>query len=90
MVLRVQEIPMVWEFPVAREFPEPWEIPIIQEFPRPKLFPPMSQETGISREFPIRSFPLNIPAWYLCLNPLHHHHILGNKGSLPPYGSWDS
>ena len=50
------------EFPVAREFPEPREIPVTREFPRPKLFPPASRETGISREFPARGFPLNITA----------------------------
>ena len=52
----------IWEFPVAREFPELREIPVTWEFPRLKLFPPVSRETGISREFPTRGFPLNITA----------------------------
>ena len=56
MALRIRE------FPVAREFPEPREIPITREFPRFKLFPPVSREMGISREFPARGFPLNITA----------------------------
>ena len=47
---------------MAREFPEPREVPITREFPRLKLFPPVSRETGISREFPARGFPLNIAA----------------------------
>ena len=34
----------------------------IREFPRLKLFMPISRETGISREFPVRGFPLNIAA----------------------------
>ena len=54
MALRIRE------FPVAREFPEPREIPVTREFPRLKLFAPVSRETGISREFPARGFPLNI------------------------------
>ena len=52
----------VREFPVAWEFPEPLEIPVTREFLRLKLFPPGSRETGISREFPARGFPLNITA----------------------------
>ena len=47
---------------MAREFPEPWEIPVTQEFPRLKLFPPVSQEMGISPELPACGFLLNIPA----------------------------
>ena len=48
------------EFPVAWVFPEPREIHVTREFPRLKLFPPVSRETGISREFPLCGFPLNI------------------------------
>ena len=39
------------------------EIPVTREFPRLELFPPVSRETGISREFPTRGFPLNIIAY---------------------------
>ena len=52
----------IWEFPVAQEFPESREIPVTWEFPRLKLFPPISQEMGITREFPACGFPLNISA----------------------------
>ena len=45
---------MAWEFPKLRE------ILVAQKFLRLKLFPPISRETGISREFPVRGFPLNI------------------------------
>ena len=38
----------------------------IREFPMFKLFPPVSRETGISREFPARGFPLNITGLDAC------------------------
>ena len=38
------------------------EIPETREFPRSGNFPPVSRETGNSREFPARGFPLNIAA----------------------------
>ena len=55
MASRIQEFPMTQDFPESREIPVTWE------FPRLKPFPPISREMGISREFPARDFPLNIP-----------------------------
>ena len=65
MVLRILEFPMAWEFRGPRE------IPITQEFPRLKLFPPISWEMGISREFLTRGFPLNIPGIAFSTQTLH-------------------
>ena len=58
MALRIRQ------FPMSQELPEPWEIPVTRELPRLKLFQHISQETGISREFPTHGFPLNIAGWH--------------------------
>ena len=46
------------------EFPEPREVPMIRDFPKLKLFPPVSHEMEVSREFPTHGFLLNIPATF--------------------------
>ena len=51
---------MVWELPKVREIPEIREIPKTWEFLRSENFPPVSWETGNSREFPAQGFPLSI------------------------------
>ena len=58
----------------------------------PTLLDQLSVVRGSLQNLPSSSNKPIMPAgiWYLCLNPLHHPHILYNKGSLPPQGPWDS
>ena len=56
---------------------------------------PLDQLTMVRGSLQNLPCSFNIPTvpagtGYLCLNPLHHRHMLDNKGSLPPYGPWGS
>ena len=73
-ISRTTGIPVPRAFPGnghSREtgIPGKREIPVTREFPSPENFPPVSRETGNSREFPARGFPLNIAGIHMPSGP---------------------